>query len=213
MIVILDYGMGNVASMSNMLRKVGGETIVSASEDQIEKADAIILPGVGAFDNGMIKLKQSGLLALVEKRVIQEKIPFLGVCLGMQLLFNSSDEGTEAGLGWLKGSVKRFDFSNITNSNRLKIPHMGWNYIKQRDDPLFEGFENDARFYFVHSYHVNCDIEHDIIASSVYGNEFTCAVKYENIYGVQFHPEKSHKYGEKLFKNYLNIIKSSVVSG
>lgn len=208
MILILDYGMGNVASMSNMLRKVGGEAIVSVDPHDIERADAIVLPGVGAFDNGMIKLKESGLISLIEKRVLQEKVPFLGVCLGMQLLFNSSDEGTSLGLGWLDGHVKRFDFSSLIDSSRLKVPHMGWNYIKHAEDPLFEGFGSDARFYFVHSYHVNCNNSKDEIAKANYGIEFTCAVRHDNIYGVQFHPEKSHKFGEKLFNNFLKIIKS-----
>jgi len=206
MIVILDYGMGNTGSMLNMILRVGGNAIISADEQVISTADALILPGVGAFDSGMEKLRTSGLLPFIEKRVFEDKIPFLGVCLGMQLLFDLSEEGALPGLGWISGRVKRFDFSG-TNEKDLKIPHMGWNLVTPKQDhPLFAGLRAEARFYFIHSYHVVCSDQHHAIAFAEYGYSFACAVQKENIFGVQFHPEKSHKFGMTLFKNFVEQI-------
>jgi glutamine amidotransferase len=206
MIVILDYGMGNTGSIINMIRRIGGDAIVSADEQDISTAVALILPGVGAFDNGMGKLRESGMLPLIEKRVFEDKIPFLGICLGMQLLFDSSEEGALQGLGWISGGVKRFDFSG-TNEKGLKIPHMGWNLVNTKQDhPLFVGLGAEARFYFVHSYHAVCSDEHHAIAFAEYGYSFACGVQKENIFGVQFHPEKSHKFGMTLFKNFVEQI-------
>ena len=206
MIVILDYGMGNTGSIINMIRHVGGDAVISADEQTISTAAALILPGVGAFDSGMEKLRASNMLALVEKCVLKEKIPFLGICLGMQLLFDSSEEGLLPGLGWISGRVERFDFSGI-NENGLKIPHMGWNLVASRHNhPLFASLGAGARFYFVHSYHAVCSDEHHAIAFAEYGYSFACAVQKENIFGVQFHPEKSHKFGMTLFKNFVEQI-------
>lgn len=205
MIVILDIGIGNTGSILNMIRKVGGDAVISADEQVISSAEAIILAGIGAFDNGMQKLHASGILPLLERLVLEGAMPFLGVCLGMQLLFKYSEEGVLPGLGWLPGSVKRFDFSGI-GETKLKIPHMGWNLVApQQGHPLFRGLECDARFYFVHSYHVVCEIEHHVIASTEHGYLFACAVQKANIFGVQFHPEKSHKFGMTLFKNFLEL--------
>jgi len=206
MIVILDYGMGNTGSIINMIRRVGADAIISADEQVISTAAALILPGVGAFDNGMEKLRTFGMLPLIEKRVFEDKTPFLGICLGMQLLFDSSEEGALPGLGWIPGMVKRFDFSGI-NKNGLKIPHMGWNLvIPKQDHPLFAGLGAGVRFYFVHSYHAVCSDEHHAIACAEYGYSFTCAVQKQNIFGVQFHPEKSHKFGMTLLKNFVEQI-------
>ena len=206
MIVILDYGMGNTGSIINMIRRIGGDAVISADERDIFTAAALILPGVGAFDNGMKRLRASGMLPLIEKRVFEDKIPFLGICLGVQLLFDSSEEGTLPGLGWIPGMVKRFDFSG-TNVNGLKIPHMGWNLVTPKQDhPLFVGLGADARFYFVHSYHAVCSDEHHAIAFAEYGYSFACAVQKENIFGVQFHPEKSHKFGMTLLKNFVEQV-------
>jgi glutamine amidotransferase len=206
MIVILDFGIGNTGSIINMIRLLGGDAIISANSQDISTADALILPGVGAFDNGMEKLRASGLLPVIEKRILDDKIPILGICLGMQLLFESSDEGRFEGLGWIRGQVKRFNFSD-TNQTGLKIPHMGWNEIQPvNNHPLFTGLESEARFYFVHSYHIECNVDKYSIAKTIYGYTFTCAVQKDNIYGVQFHPEKSHRFGKIIFKNFLENI-------
>lgn len=207
MIVIVDYGVGNAASIMNMIRKADGNAIISSDIEQINSASAIVLPGVGAFDSGIVKLKQSGLIDVVQSRVLQDKIPFLGICLGMQLIFEKSEEGQMPGLGWLKGEVKKFNFSDVSLDKPLKIPHMGWNVIRPVNfETLYMNMEQQARFYFVHSYHVVCEDKSDILAKATYGYDFTCSVNHENIWGVQFHPEKSHRFGVQFFKNFLKII-------
>ena len=208
MIKVLDYGMGNTASMLNMIRKAGGVGELCSSPSDLESASAIILPGVGAFDNGMTKLAQSGLLESLVHKVIEEKLPFLGVCLGMHLLFDKSEEGKLPGLGWINGDVTRFDFTGTNAIELLKVPHMGWNLVQPKTyENVFAGLEDEARFYFVHSYHVNCaHSSSDILATTNYGYEFTCAVRHDNIWGVQFHPEKSHRFGVQFFKNFFKEI-------
>lgn len=206
MIVILDYGMGNPSSILNMIRKVGGSAVISIDAEVILKATAIILPGVGSFDNGIKKLRSTGIIDILEKRVLRDNIPFLGICLGMQLLFESSEEGVLPGLGFIKGRVSKF---NITDTNKkLKIPHMGWNVVtvSKEESKLFKGLDNEIRFYFVHSFHVECDNHADIIATTEYGYKFTCCIQHENIYAAQFHPEKSHKFGMVFFKNFLELL-------
>lgn len=203
MIVILDYGMGNTASILNMIRRVGGEAVISSDRQLTLESNALILPGVGAFDNAMQKLNDAGLVDLIKQRVQEDKIPFLGICLGMQLLFDSSEEGASAGLGLIPGVVKRFDFSRLDKCG-LKIPHMGWNTVQPKEEsPLFKGFEPDPRFYFVHSYHAVCVDSSHVAATCDYGYPFACAVQKDNIFAAQFHPEKSHKFGMKLFENFL----------
>lgn len=207
MIKILDYGMGNTASMLNMIRKAGGHAELCALPSKLENSTAIILPGVGSFDNGMTKLENSGLLEALRSKVVKEKVPFLGVCLGMQLLFEKSEEGKLPGLGLIKGDVTRFEFSGISSNQSLKVPHMGWNLVHPKTyENVFAGLEDEARFYFVHSYHVNCSHSSDILATTNYGYEFTCAVRRDNIWGAQFHPEKSHRFGIQFFKNFLKEI-------
>jgi glutamine amidotransferase len=207
MIKIIDYGMGNTASMLNMLRKVGGKAELCAIPSELNSATAIILPGVGSFDNGISKLANSGFLEALHSKVIKEKIPFLGVCLGMQLLFEKSEEGKLSGLRWMEGDVKRFDFSDIQLNRRLKVPHMGWNVVTPKTyEGLFSGLEDEARFYFIHSYYVNCSNASDVLATANYGHEFTCSVRHDNIWGVQFHAEKSHRFGIQFFKNFLKEI-------
>lgn len=201
MIVILDYGMGNAGSILNMINRIGGTAIISSNREDILQASALILPGVGAFDNGMEKIRSSGLLALIEKKVLVDKVPFLGICLGMQLLFESSEEGVIPGLGWINGTVKKFKFEN----QNLKVPHMGWNVVKS-DHLLFKSERPELRFYFVHSYHVNCSDEKNAIAKVNYGYDFVCGVQKDNIYGIQFHPEKSHKFGMEFFLHFLRDI-------
>ncbi|MFV7784439.1 imidazole glycerol phosphate synthase subunit HisH [Shewanella marisflavi] len=210
MLVIIDYGMGNSGSILNMIRKVGGEAIITADSESIKKATGIILPGVGSFDNGMRCLKNLGILNDLEKKVFVEKVPFLGICLGMQMLMTNSEEGQLPGLGWISGKAKRFNFSEIKDykeSHRLKVPHMGWNIVSPNgNQKLFSGIVEEIRFYFVHSYAVECEDEVNVIARSNYGYDFVCAVNKNNIYGVQFHPEKSHKFGIQLIKNFLELV-------
>jgi len=201
MIVIIDYGMGNCGSMQNMIKKSGYKAIISGKQEDIELATTLILPGVGAFDNAMKKLTESGLIDIIQKKVLIDKVRFLGVCLGMQLLFSHSEEGNHSGLGWLEGSVERFSFSSPEYLS-LKIPHMGWNEITSPNSSFIFAQMEQPRFYFVHSFHVNCPKEY-VIGEAIYGYNFVCAVNKENIFGAQFHPEKSHKFGLQFFKNFL----------
>lgn len=204
MIVVIDYGMGNIGSVLNMLRKVGAQARPSSEPQVIASADKLILPGVGAFDNGIEGLKQRGLIEILNEKVLHQRIPILGICLGVQLFSRRSEEGKLPGLGWLAADTVRFQFP--AGSNNLKIPHMGWNEIKIKgDNPLLTGFEDPPRFYFVHSYHVVCQNSKDELATSHYGIDFTAAVWHENIMGTQFHPEKSHKYGLKVMSNFVRM--------
>lgn len=203
MIVVVDYGMGNIGSIANMLRKVGAEARISADHLVIESAGKLILPGVGAFDQGMQNLADRGLIPLLTRKVVEEGIPVLGVCLGMQLFARTSEEGRCPGLGWLDAAAVRF--RSVGPESRLKVPHMGWNTITvRRAHPILAGLEEGARFYFVHSYHVICRDPEAILASTTYGVEFVSAVARDNIVGVQFHPEKSHRFGMQLYRNFAN---------
>ena len=203
MIVIVDYGIGNLASVLNMFRKIGTKEVsVSGDANAITKATKILLPGVGAFDGGMGNLENSGLLPLLHQKAIKDKVPVLGICLGMQMLSLKSEEGTKPGLGWIDAETIKF---RPEPSLKLKVPHMGWDYVKvKRKNPLLE--ENSkSRFYFVHSYHVKCLDEEQSIATSYFGEDFTCMVNKDNIFGAQFHPEKSLKFGMKLLENFAKI--------
>ena len=201
MIVIINYGLGNLGSIANMLRKIGVEAQVSSEVSAIEKADKLILPGVGAFDRGMTNLKESDLLPILNKKVLEDKTPILGICLGMQLLGKGSEEGSQHGLGWLDAEIVRFQLNRENSS--LRIPHMGWNMLNiTRPHPIFAGIEVENRFYFVHSYHMVCGKEENILAKTQYGCSFTSAIGNGNILGVQFHPEKSHRFGMRLLKNF-----------
>ncbi len=202
-ILIIDYGMGNLGSIANMLKRIGADAIISGNPDEIEKADKLILPGVGAFDNGMKNLKERGLLDLLNKKVLSEKIPILGICLGIQLFTKKSEEGNLNGLAWLDAETVKFKFDE--SDIGLKIPHMGWNNVEtMKDSSLFRGLENENKFYFVHSYHVACADRTDILSSTEYGVKFTSSILKENIAGVQFHPEKSHKFGMRLLENFAS---------
>lgn len=187
-----------------MIKKVGGEAIISSDPEQLANASALIFPGVGSFDNAVTKLQASGLKDSILQFVDSGK-PFLGICLGMQLLLDSSEEGELKGLGLIKGHSKKFVFDDPA----LKVPHMGWNKITAKngaEQTLYQGLEQDNRFYFVHSYHVECDDQADVYATADYGVEFVCSVNRGNVYGAQFHPEKSHKFGMKFFENFLSLI-------
>ncbi|MCJ7529980.1 MAG: imidazole glycerol phosphate synthase subunit HisH [Anaerolineales bacterium] len=202
MIVVIDYGMGNLGSVANMLKKVGAKAVISSDPAIIEKAEKLILPGVGAFDNGMRKLNDRGLTPILAGKVVEEKTPILGFCLGMQLFTRSSEEGVLPGLGWIDATTVRFRFTQ--DQGDLKIPHMGWNHITIKSpSPLLEDMYPNARFYFVHSYHVVCRDEENVAATTLYGHEFTSAVVRGNIAGTQFHPEKSHRFGMKVFRNFV----------
>lgn len=206
MIVIVDYGMGNLGSVANMIKAVGGEAIISSKVEDIHRAKKLILPGVGAFDKGMINIRSLQLELPLTRKVLEEKVPVLGICLGMQLLTNSSEEGQEKGLGWIPGETIRFRFSD-NETRHLKIPHIGWNSVViNRENLLLEQAKEERRFYFVHSYHVVCANERDAIMTTHYGYDFTSAVQRENIYGVQFHPEKSHKFGKMIMRNFCHRI-------
>jgi glutamine amidotransferase len=202
MIVIIDYKMGNVGSIMNMLKKIGADAIVSSDIEQIKKSEKIILPGVGSFDTGIKNINELGLSPIINEKVIKEKTPILGICLGMQLFARKSEEGVLNGLGWIDGEVKKFKFEN----NIFKIPHMGWNTINpQKNDILFNDMPKESRFYFVHSYYFVCDNQDNVLATTDYSYKFPSIVRKENIIGVQFHPEKSHKYGMKLLKNFVGL--------
>jgi len=207
MISIIDCGMGNLGSVKNMLKHIGVESEIISTPEELLKASKIILPGVGSWDNGVQKLQESGLLDVLNIRVLKDKIPVLGICLGMQLLLESSEEGTLLGLNWISGKVKKFDFtSDELKDKRLRIPHMGWNVIESnKASSLTNDFVGETRFYFVHSYHAVVDHQEDILMICNYGYPFTCAIQKDNIWGVQFHPEKSHKFGMALMKKFADI--------
>jgi glutamine amidotransferase len=203
MIVIVDYGLGNLASVLNMFKKIGvKDVVVSGDKDIISNATKLLLPGVGAFDAGMSYLEQSQLIPILNQKALIEKVPVLGICLGMQLLTKRSDEGIKNGLGWIDAETLKF---NLDPKLKLKVPHMGWNYIKvKKQNPLVE-LNSKNRFYFVHSYYVKCIDESQSIATSNFGFDFTCMVNKENIYGAQFHPEKSLKFGMKVLENFSKL--------
>ena len=203
MIVIIDYGLGNLGSLLNMLKKIGAEAQISSDPSVIERADKLILPGVGAFDNGIRNLNDLGLIPVLNKKVLEEKTPILGICLGIQLFTQKSEEGQLSGLGWINAQTKKFQFGE--NGDNLKIPHMGWNSISSvKESKLFQGVDPEQRYYFVHSYHLECDDQEGVLAKTRHGYDFISAIEKENIIGVQFHPEKSHKFGMKLLENFVN---------
>jgi glutamine amidotransferase len=202
MLTIVDYGVGNLASIRNMLKKIGVEALISSKAEDILAADKLILPGVGAFDTCAEKLQQSGLLETLEQKVIKEKTPVLGVCVGMQLLTEGSEEGKLPGLGWIKGRIVRFNQGKLPSS--FKIPHMGWTEVKlNKQSKLFNEMFEEPRFYFVHSYHPVLDNAADALVTADYGYSFVAGMEHNNIMGVQFHPEKSHKFGMKLLENFV----------
>lgn len=201
MITIIDYGLGNLVSVKNMLKKLGIQSEISDSIGTIAASTKLILPGVGAFDNGMQLIKEKGLREILNKKVLEEKTPILGICLGMQLLTNSSEEGKEKGLGWINAETVKFNFTD----RALKVPHMGWSYVDVKKENKLISNTGKHRFYFVHSYYVKCNDPQDVIATCEYGTEFTCVVNHENIYGAQFHPEKSLKFGMEVLNNFSKL--------
>ena len=204
MIGIIDYGCGNLRAFENVFKKLNVPIKVVTFDEDLANVTALILPGVGAFDFVMESFNKSGMRDSVERKIFDEKLPVLGVCAGMQIMANSSEEGSEAGLGWIGGTVRHFDTSQIPFST--KVPHMGWNTITPAPSEIFSGIESGARFYFVHSYYFSPEVQESIIATSNYGGEFTSAVAKENIYGMQFHPEKSHSAGIQLLNNFSKLV-------
>ena len=203
MVAILDYGIGNITSIFNMLKKIGASPVITHSPEIIGKSEKIILPGVGHFDYCMQQLKKAPFYDLLQQKVLQDKVPIIGVCVGCQMLMEKSEEGAEPGLGWIKGNVVRFKTNQM--STPQKVPHMAWTDVMPvNSNRLFEGLEH-PRFYFVHSYHLVCDVQY-ITATANYGYNFVAAVQKDNIMGVQFHPEKSHKFGMKLYSNFAKSI-------
>jgi imidazole glycerol-phosphate synthase subunit HisH len=203
MITIIDYKTGNLGSIQNILKRIGEDSVITSDKDEIARATKLILPGVGAFDTGMRNLTELNIVEILNKKVIVEKTPVLGICLGMQLLSKGSEEGSLSGLGWIDASTVRFRFED---SIEYKIPHMGWNFVRQhKKGRLFDNMYPDTRFYFVHSYFFQANDPEDILASTTYEIEFTSAIERGNILGVQFHPEKSHKFGMKLLKNFVDF--------
>ncbi|HUR10516.1 MAG TPA: imidazole glycerol phosphate synthase subunit HisH [Flavitalea sp.] len=202
MITIVDYGVGNLASIKNILKKIGAESVISADESVIAAADKLILPGVGAFDTCAEKLQQSGLQDILNKKALHEKIPVLGVCVGMQLLTDGSEEGKLPGLGWIRGRIVRFRQEDMPAG--YKIPHMGWTEVElNKPSGLFKDMYEEPRFYFVHSYYPVPQEEKNVLLYAQYGKRFAAGMEQENIMGVQFHPEKSHKFGMKLLHNFV----------
>lgn len=204
MIAILDYGLGNVLAFQNVFKRLGIAVSVAKTPHSLEGATKLILPGVGAFDHAMSLFDQSGLRGAAEALVRERGVPIIGICVGMQMLANGSDEGHLPGLGWVPGRVRRFEVSGLDHATRL--PHMGWNDVRPlRPSPLFRGLESGARFYFLHSYYFAPASVETALAVTAYGSEFACAVHAEHIYGVQFHPEKSHHYGSRLLQNFAEL--------
>ena len=202
MLVIVDYGIGNLDSIRNMLKKTGNDSIISSDVQEIGSATKLILPGVGAFDTCASKLRGSGLLEAINKRVMKDKTPILGVCVGFQLFFQGSEEGSLPGLGWIGGQVVKFKRDKLPAS--LKIPHMGWTEVKlAKPSLLFENMYEGSRFYFVHSYYPEIADNNDALLFATYGYPFVAAIERDNIMGVQFHPEKSHKFGMRLLENFV----------
>ena len=204
MIHVMDYGLGNVQAFLTLFKRAGFEAIRAKTAADLTGATKIILPGVGAFDHAIKLLEQSGMLPTLETLVLQDKVPVLGICVGMQILASASDEGHLPGLGWVPGKVRAFRANEQSAS--LPLPHMGWNDVQPKSgSPLFVGLESDARFYFLHSYYFECDEPLQVAAVAGYGFDFSCAVFAGNVYGVQFHPEKSHHFGMKLLKNFAEL--------
>lgn len=204
MIAIIDYGSGNIQAIKNIYKRLKVDCKFAAKPEDMEGVEKIILPGVGAFDEAISQLNTSGMREVLDELVLEDKVPVLGVCVGMQIMALNSDEGQLQGLNWFDASVKRFDEEQI--KHKPKTPHMGWNSIESTvSHSLLEGIDFEKGFYFLHSYYFQCSNDEDVLASSTYGSSFTCAVHKDNIFGFQFHPEKSHSNGVNLFKNFAEL--------
>ncbi|OYQ39030.1 imidazole glycerol phosphate synthase subunit HisH [Rhodoferax sp. TH121] len=204
MIAIIDYGSGNVGAIANIYKQLRIPHKITGDVKELEEAERYILPGVGAFDATMGYLNQSGMMALLNEQVLGRRKKVLGICVGMQILAESSEEGVLPGLGWIPGRVRKIDISSLSASPRL--PHMGWNTVSPRPGAsLFDGVEEAQGFYFLHSYHFETTDAADVSATVDYGRKLVCAVEHRNVYGMQFHPEKSHANGVKVFRNFAGL--------
>ena len=200
MVGIIDYGLGNLGSIQNMLKVIGEKSVITFDTDKLDKCERLILPGVGAFDAGMGKLNENGLAQFVKQKALVDKKPILGICLGMQLLGRKSEEGELPGLGLIPFDNIKFRLDDTD----LKVPHMGWDIVDfKQDNRLIKNLKGTQRYYFVHSYHAKCDSEENVLMTCDYGSEFTASVVKDNILGVQFHPEKSHNFGMALLENFV----------
>jgi glutamine amidotransferase len=202
MITIVDYGMGNLGSILNMFKRIDVKASITGSHDEIQNAKKLLLPGVGAFDAAMTRIQDAGLREILDQKALMDGIPILGICLGMQLLTFGSEEGELPGFGWIPAQVKRF-----RARLGLKVPHMGWNLVTPGMSPsaLTSDLPTESRFYFVHSFYVAVDNPQHSILRTTYGCEFDSAIQRDNIFGAQFHPEKSHKFGMRLLKNFAEL--------
>lgn len=202
MIVIVDYGLGNLGSIKNMLQFIGFDAEVSDDKEQISAASKLILPGVGSFDQGMANLHERDLVSLLNQRVLVDRVPILGICLGMQLFGTKSQEGSLSGLSWIDLESKKF---TSTDYKTFPVPHLGWDYVSSvQESKLLRGFDEETRFYFAHSYFVKCSNRHNVVLEADYIHKFDAAVQKDHIAGVQFHPEKSHRFGMQLLTNFIS---------
>lgn len=203
MITIVNYGLGNISAFANVFKRLNVPFNVATGKDDFVDTTKIILPGVGAFDHAMTLLQESGMRETLDDLVLNQKKPVLGICVGMQILAKTSEEGSLSGLGWIDGVVKKFDTSLI--KYKTKLPHMGWNSIKPSNNEIFNSINEGDRFYFLHSYCFHCNNSDNEIAVTSYGMPFTSSINRDNIFGVQFHPEKSHENGIRLLNNFANF--------
>ena len=202
MVVVVDYGLGNLRSVLKALIRLKAKARISTSAKDIRQADKLILPGVGQFASGMQRLHELGYINLLNEQVLEKQVPILGICLGLQLFARHSEEGDVDGLGWIDAQVLKFNVP--ATGDRLRVPHMGWNtVVPQRENDLFTNLSSEDSYYFVHSYHLRCDDPADVLGKTTYGSCFDVAVQRENIVGTQFHPEKSHNAGLTLLNNFL----------
>lgn len=201
MIAIVDYGVGNIKAFANIYKNLDIPFVIAKSVNDLDSVTKVILPGVGSFDHAMKSLIDSGMRERLDELVLQKNVPVLGICVGLQMLAKSSDEGIMSGLGWIDGDVKKFDEAKL--SKNTPLPHMGWNSIHiEKESPLLKGLEQESRFYFLHSYFIQCENKEDVVATANYGEDFACVIQHNNIYGIQPHPEKSHQNGITLLKNF-----------
>jgi glutamine amidotransferase len=206
MIAIVDYGLGNIKAFANVYKRLDIPAFYASTPDQLTKASKIILPGVGAFDHAMHKLNTSGLRETLDNLVLEKKVPVIGICVGMQMMANDSEEGISKGLGWISGKVKRFSYPNEAVARKHPLPHMGWNNINPvKASAIVANLDEYKRFYFLHSYYFQCANAEDIVATATYGFDYACIVNHENLYGIQCHPEKSHHNGVALLKNFAEL--------